>query len=292
MGAAIILAAAFLFTGQGPAGQLPAPPRPALEYTGTPLRLPLNCTNEGMIAAGLTCTEESPCNVFLELASVEALGARLIATGNLHTSSSTLASILLVSPDGGKTWSEPHERIPLAALDQIQFFDFETGWVNGQVLHPLPGDPFFLLTNDGGATWRRRPMFGETRIGVIERFWFDSRTHGWLWLDRTQSGETGSEYERYESMTGGESWSVREVTSKPIPVTGPAAVKREPGWRVRVDSKLRAFAIEQRTEKGWRRLAAFLVDVGECRPQATPPPQPPVETTTPPDSPLPKAKDR
>lgn len=281
MRAAIILAAALLLTGPASAQQTPTQPRPALEYTGAPLRIPFNCTNEDIVAAGLTCTEDSPCNVFLELASVESVGARLVVTGNLHTASSTLASVLLLSPDGGRTWTEPHERIPLAALDRIQFLDFETGWVSGQVLHPLPGDPFFLLTNDGGATWRRRAMFGEPRIGVIDKFWFDSRTHGWLWLDRSQSGETGTEYERYESMTGGESWSLQEVRSKPIPVTGPAAVRREPGWRIRVDARSRSFAIEQRQEKTWKAVAAFLVDVGECRPQVVPPPEPVVEITPP-----------
>ena len=141
--------------------------------------------------------------------SKEPVGAKTFIAGNLHTASATLDSILLVGEDGGKAWHEPFERVRLAVLDGIQFLDLQTGWASGYILHTLPHDPFLLLTTDGGTTWRLRPVTEEGRAGAIERFRFETRTNGALWLDRSQSGETDSLYERYESMTGGESWMLR-----------------------------------------------------------------------------------
>lgn len=227
----------------------------------------LACGDEEIHTAGLTCTVEAPCDVYLELATVEPAGARLFVTGNLHTASSTISSVLLASDDGGKTWREPFERIPLAILDQIQFFDFETGWVAGQIVRPLPRDPFLLLTTDGGKTWRRSPLFSESRIGVIEKFWFESRTEGALWLDRTQSGEFDAQYERYETMTGGESWSLRESSAKPIPTKGGAAAQRNTGWRVRPNAPSKSYRIERRDGQAWRSVAEFSIGAGECRPK-------------------------
>jgi hypothetical protein len=245
----------------------PAPSKPVLQNSGVPMSLPFECGDEDIQTTGLTCTVEHPCAVYLELTSVEAAGARLFVTGNLHTASSTLSSVLLASDDGGKTWQEPHERIRLAILEQIQFLDFETGWVGGQIVRPLPRDPFLLLTTDGGKTWRQRPLFDEPRIGAIEKFWFESRTEGSLWLDRTQSGEIDSQYERYETMTGGESWNVREASAKSIPIKGAAATPRNPGWRVRAHAASGSYRIEKRQGQTWQMVSAFSIEVGECKPK-------------------------
>ena len=195
---------------------------------------------------------------------------------HLHTESVTLYSVLLASGDGGKTWREPHERIRGAGLDQIQFLDSETGWVAGGLLGAVPRDPFLLLTRDTGATWQRRPIFDESRAGTIEYFHFDLKTQGRLWIDRSLSGETDSRYEAYESMTGGESWALREASGQrlrkgPRP-TGAADL------RLRADSATRSYRVERRTPAGWELVASFLVRAGECRePEVTLPaePQPP-----------------
>ena len=163
-----------------------------LENSGSPMRLAFQCSEQDLRLAGLTCTVEDPCPVFLELASVEPVGPKVFVAGNFHTSSTTLASVLLTSEDAGKTWREPFERIRSAALDQIRFFDFSTGWVAGHVMHALPHDPFLLLTTDGGANWRRRPIVEESRVGAIEKFEFPSREQGTLWLDRSQSRSEGT----------------------------------------------------------------------------------------------------
>ena len=65
---------------------------------------------------------------------------------------------------------EPHPRIRSSGLDQIQFVDFQNGWISGANLTGAPRDPFLLITTDGGKTWRERPIFEETRVAAIEGF--------------------------------------------------------------------------------------------------------------------------
>lgn len=232
------------------------------------MNLDLVCGAPEIDKFGLTCSPEEPCPVFLELAAVGAAGEKIFASGNLHTATTTIASVLLASEDGGKTWSEPHERVPGASLDQMQFFDLETGWVAGQMAGALPRDPFFLITTNGGKTWDRRPVFEDTRVGAIDQFAFESRTTGQMTVDRTQAGENGNRYELYESMTGGSSWTMREVSTKPIvlkrsrPVGGGT-------WRAKADGPSKSFRIERRGTSQWTTVASFLIAAGECRPAET-----------------------
>jgi len=259
----------------------------ALEYTGQPLRLPFHCTEEDIRTFGLTCPPQQPCPVYLELADVEPVGNRVFVVGNLHTEAVTLASVLLAGSDGGRTWQEPHERLRSAGLDQIQFLDFEAGWVAGQYLHAIPRDPFLLLTTDGGKNWRLRPVSSEGRVGAIDSFHFDSRAHGVLLLDRRMAGEATARFEMWESQTGGESWMIREVSDRPIPAPHKTARTPETGWRVRADAT--SYRIEKRMGERWETVAAFLTRVGECRaPEVVVAPEPPVPST-PPEPPEPDA---
>ncbi|MBC7926068.1 MAG: hypothetical protein H7039_10475 [Bryobacteraceae bacterium] len=155
-------------------------------------------------------------------------------------------------------------------LDQIQFLDFEAGWINGHILQSSPKDAFFLLTTDGGKTWRRRAVTGESRTGAIDQFWFDSRTHGMLSLDRVRAAENKLRYEMWESQTGGEGWNVRQVDSKPITFTRPP---RENSVRVRTDSGARVHRLERRDGARWVSIAQFEVSAGECKPPPPPPEQ-------------------
>src|ERR1700676_3904097 len=109
------------------------PPVP-LENNGKPMRVPAACKQEDMQSLGLTCTEDEPCPLYLELSAVEPVGSRLFLAGNIHTPTVTLSSILLGSSDGGRTWTEPYERVRFSALEQIQFIDMEYGWISGATL--------------------------------------------------------------------------------------------------------------------------------------------------------------
>ena len=112
--------------------------RPVIENAGKPMRVTTQCKGEDVLILGLTCSQEDPCPLFLELSDVELVNSRLILSGNLHTASATLESILLSSEDLGKTWTEPFERMPGIGVDNIQFIDFEAGWISGQIQQTLP----------------------------------------------------------------------------------------------------------------------------------------------------------
>ena len=236
--------------------------------------LDYTCSGDDIRASGLSCTIDDPCPVFLELDAVEAVGDQIFVAGNLHSSSTTLASVLLASDDAGQTWREPHERIHLAGLDRIQFVDFENGWAAGEVQHPLPRDPFLLATTDGGKTWDHKPVFADGQFGSVVQFWFSSRTNGSLIIDRGQAGESGR-YELYETANGGDSWILRQSSEKLIEL-----MRASPNtdWRVRADGSSKSYVVERRTNGAWRKVAAFSISAGACQPPVPEAPVPPTES--------------
>ena len=231
------------------------------------MMVPFHCTEDDIQFAGLTCTEEDPCPIYLELTGLESTGSRIFTGGNLHSSGVTLYSILLGSEDAGVTWRELHERIRGAGLDRIQFVDPDVGLASGGVLFPLAQDPFMLLTTDGGKTWRHSAIFSdssENHYGAIQQFSFPSKNSGSLIVDRGQ-GSDGDRYELYESADGGNSWTIRESSRKPLRLKAPPPVSAD--WRLRSDGPSRSFHIEHRQGEHWSTVAAFAVRVGACKPQ-------------------------
>jgi hypothetical protein len=241
------------------------PAVPVLEYSGKPIVLPFHCTDEDIQWAGLTCSEDDPCPIYMELTSVAAQGARIVTAGNLHSAAVTMDSVVLLSEDSGRTWSEAHERIRGAGLEHIQFLDAETAWVGGLTLFPLPQDPFLLLTTDGGKSWRQRDISGESHPGAIQQFFFRNRTEGFLLVDRGPA-ETGDRYERYESSDGGESWTIQEAGNKPLKLKQTDTPSAD--WRLQVDSSTQSYRLERRQGTRWNTVAAFAVKIGACRPEA------------------------
>ncbi len=237
----------------------------------TPIRF--DCSEDDL--RSLSCTTAEPCPVYLEIASLETVGARLFLAGNLHTETATLYSILLASDDRGATWTEPQSRIRSATLEQIQFIDFETGWIGGQVFGAVPRDPFFLLTTDGGKSWRRQPVFDESRPSTIEQFWFESRTSGSVAILRGATGETSAgRHELYETMTGGGSWTLRQVTEKPVAIRGARSALRQSGWRVSAHASTKTLRVERLDGDTWRPQAAFPIQIGVCKPPDEESPKP------------------
>jgi hypothetical protein len=246
-----------------PATLQAVPATPVLENSGQPMLLPFHCTDADIQSAGLTCSEDDPCPIYLELASVAAHGTRIIAAGNLHSAAVTMYTVVLVSEDAGRTWIEAHERIRGAGFDHIQILDPETAWISGLTLFPLPQDPFLLLTTDGGKTWRQRPIAGESRPGAIQQFFFSSREDGALLIDRGPA-ETGDRYERFQSSDGGESWTIQEESPKPLKLKQTETAS--PDWRLQVDSATQAYHLERRQGTRWIKVAPFAVKIGVCRP--------------------------
>ncbi len=255
---------------QPPASAAPAAPPAMLEYTGKPMVLPFHCTPDDIEWAGLSCLEDEPCAVYLELSAIESAGGGIFATGNIHTGAVTLYSVLVASVDEGRTWREVHERIRGAGLDHLQFLDGQTGWASGVTFSPLPQDPFLLFTSDGGKTWRRQDIFGESaenRFGSIQQFHFSAKEAGSLIVDRGQ-GSDGDRYALYESPNAGDTWMIKEESTKPL------RLKRPPGasadWRVHADGPTQSFRIERRQGESWNAVAAFAVKLAPCKPDAQP----------------------
>lgn len=250
-----------------PAGTAPAAPvgPPTLPNTGKPILVPFQCTEEDMRGAGLTCTDEDPCPVYLELSSFDSTGLRLFAAGNIHTADATLYTILLGSDDNGHTWREAYDRIRASGLDAIQFIGSDNGWVGGQNLVPLPQDPFLLRTTDGGKTWNPKAVFEEQRFGTLQQFQFQDKTSGSLLIDHG-AGAGRDRYALYESQDGGDSWTIRQTSVKALTLKRPTPAPA-PEWRARADGQSRSYLLEHRQGSRWTVVASFNIHLGVCRPQ-------------------------
>jgi len=231
-----------------------------LENSGKPMRVLYECSADDTQAAGLGCSEEDPCPVYLEVSNVEPMGGKIFVTGNLHTPMATLYSILLASEDSGTTWTEPHPRIHSSGLDLIQFVDSRNGWISGANLQGAPRDPFLLITTDGGKTWRERAIFEESRVAAIERFLFETPANGTMLIDaRLDNGKR----EWYETSTGGQNWALEAAAD-------PAHAAKEkqagaPAWRVRTDAATHSYVIEKSENNRWQKIASFIVNIASCK---------------------------
>jgi len=242
-------------------------PQPVLTNTGKPMVVDCQCDEQDIHSAGLSCTMDDPCPLFLELDSVEAVGNRIFLAGNIHSPTTTLYSAMLASDDAGKTWREPYERMRAAGLDRIQFIDFQNGWISGEFEQPLPHDPFLLTTADGGKSWHARPVFADPQFGSVLEFAFSSRTNGSMVIDRGKAGESGR-YELYETPDAGEMWMLRQTNERPIALKHAADVNAD--WRLRADAATKSYRVEHRTGNSWRSVAAFAVTIGVCKPPEVP----------------------
>jgi photosystem II stability/assembly factor-like uncharacterized protein len=234
---------------------------------GDPIQIGYSCPEEDLQFAGLSCTDDEACAIYLELSAVVADGKKIVAAGDLHSTSATLGSVLLLSDDSGATWKEPAARIRGAALDQLQFYNSQTAWAAGETQYPLPRDPFILLTTDGGATWRQRLMGEEGGAGALQRFWFDSALHGEAIVDAGKVSASGR-YLSYESETGGDSWTLTGTRDQPPKLQHAPPPGDNSDWRLSPSKDGKAFRIEQRADGKWTPVASFLIEVANCRSHA------------------------
>jgi photosystem II stability/assembly factor-like uncharacterized protein len=245
------------------AQEAPAKASPIFEYDGKPITIPYHCSLDDIKWAGMTCSEDEACPMYLELASADAVGDHVFAAGNIHSDAVTLYSVLLTSGDGGHTWQMGPDSVRGAGLDHMQFLDALTGWISGQTLFPIPQDPFLLQTTDGGKTWSLKPIFTENHFGSIQQFTFDSKTSGAVVVDNGPGGDT-ERYTRLESSDGGSTWMLKEENRKSIPLKRAAAAST---WRVRADASTRSYRIEHKTGNQWTAVAAFAVKLPACKPE-------------------------
>ena len=227
------------------------------------MRVAYSCAEEDLQWAGMSCSDAQPCAIYLELNSVVSNGKKIDAAGDLHSSSATIGSVLLQSDDSGATWREPTARIRGSALDQLQFFNPLAGWAAGETLYPLARDPFFLITTDGGTSWRQRPVGEEDFPGTVQRFWFDSEKHGEAIIDGGKAA-ADARYLIYESETGGESWSLHGQSGQPPKLRHAPPLAEDPDWRTRPSKDGKALQIEHRAGGEWTQVASFAIEVANC----------------------------
>lgn len=248
--------------------QAAAPPTPAaapaLVNEGKPMLVQSACGPREIDEWGLVCTEEDPCTVYLELSGIEQAGSKLFLSGNLHTDAVTLSSLLLVSEDEGKSWREAHPRISGAVLDQIQFVDFQTGFISGNIAGSIARDPFLLKTGDGGKSWRRIAIFDDGGYGVIGEFKFTSPAQGSLTIEGARGGVR---FRQMETMTGGESWMTKEARKDALTRGRPPkpATPAAGGWRIRANARTGALHVERRQAAKWETISVFSLRAGVCK---------------------------
>jgi hypothetical protein len=231
---------------------------------GEPLRASYACVDEDLQWAGVSCSEDEPCPVYLELSAIVPNGRRLFLAGNFHTNSATLSSVLLATEDGGATWKEPAARLRGAAIDQMEFYDLQHGWAAGETQYPLARDPFILISTDGGQGWRQQTVLEDGSPGTILRFSFDSPQHGELVIDAGKSSGN-SRYLSYESQTGGDNWNLRGTSDK-LPAAPRSAVSAaDPDWRIQTSKDGKTWQVEKRNGDKWKMLSAFLVEAAVCK---------------------------
>jgi hypothetical protein len=245
-----------------------APVRPAVLFLisigllwAQPAQIKFDCTPQDIDAFGLNCTDDRPCPVFAELTAAAIAGKKMFVAGNLHTSNTTLYSLLLASDDDGLTWTEPTPRQSNAAFEQLLFIDANTGWASGEAIDPLPRNQFVMLTTDAGKTWKQRFLFeDEPKFGAVTQLSFSSPNSGELVLDASQ-GRTVKQ-ELYGTETGGESWEIRQTSNTPLKLKSPP---REPALRIRSDAKTNTHVLERNEGGKWTQAASFPVRVAECK---------------------------
>lgn len=238
-------------------------------------KVPFACAEDDLQAAGLLCSEAEPCAIYLELNSLATAGKKLFLAGDIHAEAGTISSILLASEDGGASWKEPYPRIRGAALDQLQIYDLEHGWAAGETQYPLSRDPFFLISADGGRTWRPKPVYEEGGPGSVQQFWFDSAQHGELIVDAGRKAN-GGRYAVLESENGAEGWMARASTPN-LPVLKRAPRGEESAFRLQAKDKV--YEIQQRDGEKWEMVAIFPIEIASCRLKPAQLKEPPPVTT-------------
>lgn len=152
------------------------PPTPVFAYEGKPITLPYQCSLEDIRWAGLTCSEDEPCPIYLELSSVDAVGERVFAAGNIHSDAVTLYSVLLSSADGGHSWQVGPDSVRgWARPDSVPRRSHRLDRRPDPVSHParpfLPADLRWRKVMADEAGFHRQPL----RIHPAIRLRFEER---------------------------------------------------------------------------------------------------------------------
>ena len=70
--------------------------------------------------------------------------------------------------------------------------------------------------------------------------------------------------ELYETMTGGESWELKQVSNTPLRVRN-ARAPGQTGWRARADAASDTYVLERGTGRTWEPVASFAIHIADCK---------------------------
>jgi hypothetical protein len=244
------------------------PPEGTTIYQGPVVSLQTACDIDRLEYAGIRCSEDRPCELFLELVSVVSEGDWMVLAGEIHTADATYESVVLSSKDGGLTWTESADRIAAGGIESISIVDAQTAFVAGQQGDTATGEmPFLLVTDDGGVSWETRMVEtgGEKVEGLVVAFQADTTSHGYLTLE--QLAATGDAYRLYETYNGGRSWSIRQISADQPQIPGPRLAIKSENWSVRPDSDSGEFIVAKRSSSaasGWADQGRFAGTAGSC----------------------------
>ncbi len=234
-----------------------------LMYKGDPLIITLACTYDHLAQTEIACSIVTPCKLFLELTAIEAIGKSVFVVGNVRTISATVASIVLLSENGGINWHEPIDRYPGSTFEHVQFVNKTHGWVAGQQQFDSSSKPLLLSTHNAGKRWQRHSVSqDDEHTGTILDVHFDSKEHGLMIINRGFSAV--DPFALYESMNGGRSWLIRQITDRKPTLRNRRIVPSSPNWRIREDLHATNYRIEQCNTKSWDVKSRFAIDIGTC----------------------------
>ena len=153
----------------------------------------------------LPTTRSNAAEVRLDLVEMVSLPPETVVLGGaFHDAANVVQPALLVSDDGGETWSRIPIPIPGAGFGHLVAHG--TGWVWGVVSFQQEGvdEPLYLLrSGDSGTTWCRIALDGLEALYGVELFrMFDDR-HGLLVFTEEPFG---GDVRAYETRDGGETW--------------------------------------------------------------------------------------
>lgn len=255
---AVLLSVSCLFAQEASA------PSPVLTNSGAPMSIPFDCDKEDLTAAGMSCTDDARCPIYVDLGALSISGAMLAIGGNIHGPSVTLGSTLLLSEDAGMHWTEKAPRVSGAAIEDVQVMEGGRVFAAGETQVPLARGAFVLSEADG--KWRTSLLTDEESPGAVQRIWFDSPDHGQVVVDAGRTAWS-SRYVTYQTRNAGESWA-ESGKSPRLPAIHRGSAVEDPDYRISSNAVTKSFVLEKRTTANgrtrWSPVASFLVQIAAC----------------------------
>ena len=132
-----------------------------------------------------------------------------LVLGAYQVEMKTLKTVLLRTVDDGRSWRDVSPTVRDGTLFGVDFVDAKVGLAYGQSATGDPGAPFFLRTDDGGATWTLVGALQTAGSPAVYEFDLENAEHGVIKLLFHAVGispERPHRIETHETHDGGKAW--------------------------------------------------------------------------------------